>query len=66
MPPGPEARLLVQPDSVHLFINELANDITRGGIHGMQFMPNQTEMFLMLLQTIMLCYHQQSGCYRIS
>ena len=27
MPPGPEARLFVQPDSVHLFINELANDI---------------------------------------
>ena len=30
------------------FINELAKDITRGGIHGIQLMPNQTEMFLML------------------
>ena len=44
MPPGPEAR----PILFTYFINEPANDITRGGIHGIQLMPNQIEMFLML------------------
>ena len=39
---------LCSPILFTYFINELANDITRGGIHGIQLMPNQIEMFLML------------------
>ena len=30
------------------FTNELANGITRGGSHGIQLLPNQIEIFLML------------------
>ena len=48
MSPGPEARLLCSPILFTYFINELANDITRGGIYGIQLMPNQIEIFLML------------------
>ena len=39
---------LCSPIFFTYFIIELANDITRGGIHGIQFMPNQIELFLML------------------
>ena len=39
---------LCSPILFTYFINELANGITRGGIHGIQLMPNQIEMFLML------------------
>ena len=39
---------LCSPILFTYFINELANGITRGGIHGIQLTPNQIEMFLML------------------
>ena len=39
---------LCRPILFTYFINELANDITTGGIHGIQLMLNQIEMFLIL------------------
>ena len=39
---------LCSPILFTYFINGLANDITRGGILGIQLMSNQIEMFLML------------------
>jgi Reverse transcriptase (RNA-dependent DNA polymerase) len=39
---------LCSPILFSYFINELANDITRGGTHGIQLLPNQIELFLML------------------
>ena len=39
---------LCSPILITYFINELAKDITRGGIRGIQLMPNQIEMLLML------------------
>ena len=32
----------------YYFVNGLTNDVTRSEIHGIQLLPNQTEIFLML------------------
>ena len=45
---GLKQSCLCSPILFTCFINELTNDITRGRIHGIQLMPNQTGMFLML------------------
>lgn len=39
---------LCSPILFSYFINELANDIIRGGRNGIQLLPNQVELFLML------------------
>lgn len=39
---------LCSPILFSYFINQLANDIIEGGTHGIQLLPNQIELFLML------------------
>ena len=39
---------LCSPILFSYFINQLANDIIEGGSHGIQLLPNQIELFLML------------------
>ena len=57
---------LCSPILFTYFINELANDITRGGIHGIQLMPNQIEMFLMLFADDLALLSSTVRGYRIS